>query len=190
MIALQLIAISLVGAFLNRIRGGLRIPGTNIKFPLNKLWQPVFYGLSMGVFCWYWNLGINCYLFGFVNALCMYIGQQVFGWGNYVGELTNGAKSERDEAEMIDELIVHISSPRVYGFAGLSLRGLIWTFFLGLPLYNIPFMLSGASMGVCYCLAELTMQAFKKDVGKNSWNLGEWYFGFVLWLSWAYFVLL
>lgn len=174
------IVFCLGGAALNRIRGGLEFPKVG-ELPLNKLWQPLVYAVAVAAFCPYGS--INLWLFLLWQFACMYLGQQICGWGTYIGELTTGNKSSREECEVIDDLIKNISSPRVYGFCGLSLRGFLWTFLLGLPLYNIWLMLSGLLMGTAYLAATLICQLNGTATGKRPWNLGEWIWGGFLWLS-------
>lgn len=171
------------GAFLNRVRGGLRIPKTNKRFPFCKIWQPIVYGFVMGYMLYKSELdiGVSYYMFGIFNGLSMYLGQQICGWGDYIGEATTGKRTDRKENELIDNIIKNIDSPRVYGYCGLALRGLLWTVLLGYPLYNIPLMLSGLLMPICYLIADLIKQSNDTDQGKNSWNLGEWIFGGYLW---------
>lgn len=172
----------IVGAFLNRVRGGLRIPGTDKRFPICKLWQPIAYGLFLGLYVRV--EGINQVWFGLMNGLTMYLGQQITGWGSYIGSLTGGAEPS-PESPAIDELPIMQKSepyPRLWGFIGLSCRGLIWTYLIGSIIYSPLLIASGVLMGTCYLIAELIMQGINKDVGKNSWNLGEWIFGGFLWL--------
>ena len=177
----SIIILTLYGALVNRIRGGLELPGLG-ELPLNKLWQPLTYGLPMANFASsYCPEAVSPITYAVLNCLTMYLGQQICGWGTYIGELTTGQQSSREECPAIDELIKNISSPRVYGFCGLCLRGLVWTFLIGLPLYSIPLMLSGLLMGPAYLIATLICQALNCAEGKNAWNLGEWVWGGLLW---------
>lgn len=180
------LALILLGAFTWRVRGGLRIPFTDKKFPLNKWWFAVFYALA------------TCYLRGWNNNLfwVMLIASrlcsQLYGWGEYVGCLLCGTKpSERSDCDLVDDIVdnAHIGKykltdfPRLFGWVGLSLRGLILSFIVGLALNSIPYMVCGLSMGTLYWLGG----QFNKLVpdGKYGWKWAEWFFGaalgFFLW---------
>ena len=102
------------------------------------------------------------------------------------------------EVPQIDEIVnsvkftfkgktVYLSEyPRVWGFAALALRGLMWSFFIGLALQSVPVMVCGVLMPVCYALTGFLDRMVIKKGGKTAWNLGEWLWGavltaFVLW---------
>lgn len=166
----------LLGAFLNRIRGGL------FDIPLNKIYFPIY--LSILAY-FYYNLNIE----GLVSVfLAGYIGQQIIGWGAYIGSLTVGAKPSV-ENEMIDEIInalritidgrtYHvINAPRVWGFCGLFLRGLVWTIPLGLAVNSLKVMLCGGLMPVCYLIPTIILYKTKYAKTKTAWNIGEYLWG-------------
>ena len=174
----------LLGAFTWRVRGGLRIPGTDKKFPLNKWWFAVFYALAT---CymegWSWNLF-------FVMLIASRLCSQLYGWGEYVGCLICGSKPypERSDCDLVDDIVdnaqVTIKGttykltdfPVLWGWIGLSLRGLILSFIVGLALNSIPYMLCGFAMGTVYWLAG----QFNKHViddGKCGWKWSEYAFG-------------
>lgn len=171
--------VSVAGAFLNRVRGGL------FDIPFNKLFYPLFFG----ILCSYaggWNIP------GFVSGfLAGYVGQQIAGWGAYIGALTVGAKPAA-ECPMIDDIVnaARISFkghswylkdyPRAWGFAALALRGLVWTFLTGLAFQSPAIMASGLLMPVCYLLPTLALWYTKHNADKTAWNIGEWIWGFVL----------
>lgn len=179
MLSVLKIFVSGTGAFLNRVRGGL------FDIPCNKLFYPLFFG----VLCSYaggWNVS------GFVSGfLACYVGQQIAGWGAYIGALTVGAKPAA-ECQMIDDIVnaAHISFkgrcwylkdyPRAWGFAALALRGLVWTFLIGLAFQSLAIMASGLLMPVCYLLPTLALWYTKHNADKTAWNIGEWLWGFVL----------
>lgn len=70
--------------------------------------------------------------------------------------------------------------PRVWGFAALALRGLVWTFLTGLAFQSPAIMASGLLMPVCYLLPTLALWYTKHNADKTAWNIGEWLWGFVL----------
>ena len=100
---LIILTAALLGAILNRIRGGLRLPKSDKKFPLNKLWLAIAYGLFIGL-CFSAEPYISWYRMAFVNGLAMWLGYQMFGWGSYIGALTVGAKPV-PEVAFIDEVL-------------------------------------------------------------------------------------
>lgn len=170
------IFVSGIGAFLNRVRGGL------FDIPCNKLFYPLFFGFL----CSYaggWNVS------GLVSGfLACYVGQQIAGWGAYIGALTVGAKPAA-ECQMIDDIVnaARISFkgrswylkdyPRAWGFAALTLRGLVWTFLIGLAFQSLAIMASGLLMPVCYLLPTLALWYTKYNQDKTAWNIGEWLWG-------------
>lgn len=178
MLIVKILAIA-GGAFLNRVRGGL------FDFCGNKLLFPLFLSLAAGC--------PGAVLCTFIAA---YVGQQ-FGWGTYIGALY-GSRPTQAEVPQIDEIVnsvkftfkgktVYLSEyPRVWGFAALALRGLMWSFFIGLALQSVPVIVCGVLMPVCYALTGFLDRMVIKKGGKTAWNLGEWLWGavltaFVLW---------
>ena len=168
--------LTLVGSFLNRVRGGLFD-----WLPCNKIFYPLFIG---ALIC----TNIETFICG---ALAAYVGQQIVGWGSYIGSLTCGVKPS-PECAMIDEIIneLHITFkghkvyltdyPRAWGFVGLMIRGLIWTFLIGLAMNNINVMLSGVLMPVAYTIPTILLLKTKYNNTKTAWNIGEWIWGFIL----------
>lgn len=180
MIYLFAFLIVALSAFLWRVRGGLRFYGC--KAPLNKIWYSVafaFYG------CLFFGWSIENWLIGFIACYASY---QLYGWGLYIGSLLTrvyALNPEVDkECELIDDILypLHITLkgnkyylyqyPKLFGFLGTTLTGLIITFLWGLFLGSIPVMLSGLCMGVCYWIGGKI-----NNEGKNGWNWGEWIFG-------------
>lgn len=170
------IVVSLLSSFLWRVRGGLRILGK--KIPLNKIWYAIFFAY---LFCEDWKTFL-------VYFIACYTSYQLYGWGRYIGALCSGGKvSEEKECELIDDLLDNcritwkgkvyklIDYPRLYGFLGTSLTGLIITFLWGLALNNLGLMQAGIGMGVCYWLGTLLEKIY--PLGKSGWNWGEWIFG-------------
>ena len=172
MIIFQFLWIGL-GAFLNRIRGGL------FDFSGNKLLFPLFLAIICG--------NIETMICVFIAA---YVGQQ-FGWGTYIGALY-GSIPTQEEVPQIDEIVnsiyislkgkkIYLSEyPRLWGFMALGLRGLVWSFFIGLAIGRLSMMICGIFMPFCYLLTYIIDKRFLKKGGKTAWNLGEWIWGAVI----------
>lgn len=179
-------------ALFNRIRGGLRLPNGK-KLPLNKQWINLlfaFYG------CLYFSWTVENFIVGY---LACWVSFSAFGWGLYVGRLLNGGELNPNlvqyrECELIDDLLypMHITlkgqkyylyqHPRLFGFCGTTLTGLIITFLWGLYLGNLVIMVSGLGMGAVYWIGGQIEKIY--PLGKSGWNWGEVFagiwFGFVL----------
>ncbi|MBQ8630751.1 MAG: hypothetical protein IJ479_03410 [Alphaproteobacteria bacterium] len=180
-----------VSALLWRIRGGL----WKEHIPVNKIWYAVFFAL-----CGYFHFGnIQAAVIGFI---CCYTSYQLYGWGLYVGRCLSGGALNPNlvqyrECELIDDLLypLHVTFkgkqyylyqyPRLFGFCGTTLTGLIITFLWGLYFGSIAVMLSGLSMGVCYWLGYLLNKLIPEQ--KAGWGYGEYIFGAYLggWLAWV-----
>ena len=167
-----------------RIRGGLRIPFTDKKFPLCKWWFAVWTAcLGCILLGWSWSLFIT----GLVAA---YMCINISGWGSYIGALLGGKISETDKDDLNitdfvqNELFPKMGLdyhdyPRLYGFSCLSLRGGLTTFILGLWLNLVAYMFIGLLQGVVYSLGGLICKYIKDD-GKLGWKWSEWLWGAVL----------
>jgi hypothetical protein len=147
--------IVILSALLWRIRGGL----WKDKIPANKIWYAVAFGFYG---CLYFGWSFENWTVGFADS---YVSYQAYGWGLYIGCLLLGCaidpKKDR-ENELIDDLLYSIrfsfkgktvwlyEYPKLFGFLGTSLTGLIITFLWGLYTGSILIMLSGLSMGICY----------------------------------------
>lgn len=158
------ILIVVLSALLWRIRGGLKVKGK--KLPANKIWYAVFFAvLSCINFCF----TAENFTIGFIDSYASY---QLYGWGAYLGALLMGALPHA-ECELIDDLLVKLESkPKLWGFCGTCLTGLIITFLWGLFWADLWLMVSGLIMGPCYWLGGKI-----NNEEKNGWNLGEWIFG-------------
>lgn len=180
-----------VSALLWRIRGGL----WKKYIPANKVWYAVAFGL-LGYF-YFGNF--EAAIIGFI---CCYASYQLYGWGLYVGRLVSGGALNPNlvqyrECELIDDLLYSCrisfkgkeyylyQYPRLFGFCGTTLTGLIITFLWGLYLGSIAIMLSGLGMGVCYWLGYLFNKLVPEK--KGGWGYGEYIFGAYLggWLAWV-----
>lgn len=185
-------------SFLWRVRGGLKFKGK--KLPLNKIWFALVFAAE---FCyatgWDWNTYIIC-------LFAVYTSYQEYGWGEYIGCLLTGtAPTERSDCPLVDDIVdtirvtinardikiwkwtIHIpqvnwklsDNPKLFGWVGLSLRGLLMTFMIGLAFRSIPFMLCGLGMGTVYWIGGLIDHYIKPD-GKFGWCWAEWLYGFYL----------
>ena len=127
-----------------------------------------------------------------IGFICCYVSYQLYGWGLYIGRLLEGGKLNSNlvqyrECELIDDLLYSCrvsfkgktvwlyEYPKLFGFCGVTLTGLIITFLWGLYFGNLSLMLSGLAMGVCYWLGGLLEKL--KALGKSGWDWGEWLFG-------------
>ena len=176
--SLMIIALS---SLLWRIRGGL----WEEIIPANKIWYALFFGI-----CGYFHFGnIQSIVIGFIAC---YVSYQLYGWGLYVGRLLEGGKLNPNlvqyrECELIDDLLYSCrisfkgktvwlyEYPKLFGFCGTTLTGLIITFLWGLYFGSLPLMLSGLAMGICYWLGGKLEKL--KALGKSGWNWGEIFAG-------------
>jgi len=205
---MKALLISLINALTFRIRGGLRIPHTDKKFPLNKWWFALSFALA------------SCYLRGWdtnffiIMLIATRLSTQLYGWGEYVGCVLGLSKPdpERKDCDLVDDIVdslritintrdikiwkftLHIPQinwklsdyPKAWGWLGLSLRGLVMSFIIGLALNSIPFMMCGLAMGTIYWLSGVFTRKVLKKFDKTGWNIAEWiysgYLGFCLYL--------
>lgn len=176
---------SLISGLMFRIRGGLKIPFFNRKFPLNKLWFAAWFA-SLACILKGWSLN-----FWLVMFIASRMSTQLAGWGEYCGcalGVGKPNKSRKDFAE-VDEFLDNfefkgwklIEHPIIFGVVGLTIRGLFLSFIIGLALNSIPFMLCGAGMGLIYYLCGLFARKALKKKDKTGWNLAEWIFP--MWLT-------
>lgn len=186
---MKALLVSLIDSFLWRVRGGWRIPRTDKKLPLCKLWFAIAFGIEAGLLRgWNWNFVI-------ITALATLVSYQVYGWGEYIGCVCGVGKPdpEHGDCDLVDSIVDNMQitwkgnviwkltdCPILFGWVGLSLRGLILSFIIGLALNSIPFMLCGLAMGTIYWLAGVISRKILKKEDKTGWNLGEWFFGFYL----------
>ncbi len=175
--------IVILSALLWRIRGGL----WKDKIPANKIWYAVAFAIYG---CLYFGPSVENFILGFIASYASY---QLYGWGLYIGCLLGGVSylsPYKDiECELIDDLLYSIKFtikgktaylyeyPKMFGFVGTSLTGLIITFLWGLFTGSLVIMLSGLSMGVCYWLGGQLEKLYA--LGKNGWNWGEILWGAV-----------
>lgn len=188
--------ISLLCALGFRIRGGLG-ERWGWKFPLNKWWFALIFTLCTA-YLQGWNTNYQLVL-----LIATRISTQIAGWGEYVGCVLGMAQPqpEREDLPKVDHILdnmkweahdvkvwrwtIHIPSFNLldhgvlFGWLGLTIRGLYMTFIIGLALRSIPFMLCGLAMGSVYWFAGWLYRKGLND-GKCGWNIGEWLYGFYL----------
>lgn len=175
---------SLINGLTFRIRGGLKIPYTDKKFPLNKWWFAIYFACLV---CTLKGWTLNLLL---IMIIATRISTQIAGWGEYkacclgVGKPNPKRKDFSELDEFLDnfefkgwKLIEHSI---LFGFVGLSIRGLYLSFIIGLALNSIPFMVCGIAWGVICYLCGLFARKVLKKYDKTGWNLDEWCFGFYL----------
>ena len=189
-----------------RIRGGLRIPTTDKKFPLNKWWFAAWVAVMMSLYCG-WSAP-----FFFTVLIATRMASQIAGWGEAVGcALGTGKPNPNrydyyDFDEFCDNFVIDwtfeikerdikiwkwtihiphkvwhiyyklIDHSITYGVVWLTLRGLLFTFLIGLALNSIPYMLWGIPMGFIYWFAGWWNRHIRDD-GKSGWYRAEWLFG-------------
>lgn len=152
----------LISAIMFKIRGGLRIPRINKKFPLCKWWFATWFAcLACILNGWEWQYFITVFIASRM-ATC------IAGWGEAVGCALGISKPDPNRQDYLDfdEFCdnFHIGSwklvdhPQLFGVVWLTMRGVLLTFL----------MLSG-------------LFARKvKDDGKHGWHIAELAYGFWL----------
>lgn len=187
------IIITLLCALGFRIRGGLG-ERWGWKFPLNKWW---FAGIFSACDAWLHGWNLNRFAVMFIAAR---LSTQLAGWGEYVGCVLGIAKPqpEREDLPKVDHIldnmkwdahdvkvwkwIIHVHAFNLldhavlFGWLGLTVRGLYLSFIIGLALQSIPFMLCGVAMGSIYWIGGFIYRLGLND-GKSGWNISEWLFG-------------
>lgn len=146
------------------------------------MWFALFYGAA------YWYLK-KCSLNDLaIVCLATFVSYQAYGWGEFVGCVLGVSKpSERSDCDMVDDIVDNLhykdkkltDYPVLFGWVGLSLRGLILTFIIGLAINSLPYMLSGLLMGSVYWFGGWISRHIIDD-GKHGWYWSEWLYGLVL----------
>lgn len=162
---------TLISSLLWRVRGGLRIKDK--KIPLNKVW----FALFVGVVCYLKDLGLEMSI---NTTIATYVSYQLYGWGKYIGALVSGSLDVKEkECEIIDSLLDGVKfltdRPKLYGFVGTTITGLMITYLMGLGMGDFWYGFVGAGMGVCYWIGSKLEKVYA--LGKSGWNWGEWIFG-------------
>lgn len=215
------------GAIANRLRGGWLKHGLTVQQEEDlPLYDYRRHGRAIniavfGVFAW---LASGNALLGIMSALGMWGGQSL-GWGRYIGAIAGTEKEKLEEVRFIDAIIRpfhpdNVQNKRltadqqmfVWGFMGLTLRGLVWAMALAAapisvyamrdvlgrispafvldinPQAVIVFMATGATMALIYSVVLHTWKrnplAARNPIGIG-WEAAELYYGAVLWGAYA-----
>lgn len=172
----MIVFIALIGALFNRIRGGFLLPSQGGAVNV------VAFGILAGAL-------LQSPAAAIAAAVGMLAGQQL-GWGRYIGALGGWETQPLTEVKAIDVLIVSLKKKkRLWGFAGLTLRGMLWGFLIFAPLYPftglwfiLPCLLAGSLMGAVYLATISACFALKtKNPAGDGWEWGEAAFGAVFW---------
>ena len=180
--------IVLLVAFGFRVRGGFG-EMWGWKMPLCKFW---FAAIFAACDAWLNGWDLNRFLVLFIAAR---LSTQLAGWGEFVGCVLGKStpQKERKDFPQVDEFLDTFSfkgwwkippfklieHPVLFGWLGLTLRGVYLTFIIGLALNSIPYMLLGLTMGSVYWFAGW-LYRHGVDDKKNGWRVAEWLFGAVL----------
>lgn len=178
--------IELLGGLSNAIRGGqwkewLGLPEDSVwgKIPSDAINAAIFAAAVLWI---HGNPVLAAASYG-----AMWLGAAK-GWGDYIGALGGWRISDLKEVRWIDAIIKPlIAKPKLWGWAGLSLRGAYWGACLAAPFayYGLPwaqFILLGATMPLCYWLAiQWAWHRARGNWQSAGWGLGEIFFGFALW---------
>jgi len=191
----QCIAVMVICGLTFRIRGGLRMPGTDKKFTLNKWW----FGVGLA-FCACWLTGKWSWQYAVILTIAGYYSTAQAGWGEAVGIILRWAgplNPDRQDMPQVDEflenfeikereikigkyLILHIphykliDHPRTFAVCFLIARGFFISFIIGLALPSISYLPVGIMMPVWYYLAGLYSRKVKQ-LEKNGWSAAEAY---------------
>lgn len=157
-----------IGALSNSIRGG------QFNIPHGRYINAAIFGVCAFVSTEnYWAL--------LTASMGMFFGS-FLGWGDYIGALGYGKKDDLKEVKFIDFIIKPLLAiPVLWGFAGLTLRGLLWGACLALAFALISqpyiiYLILGASMGLVYYLVKIL-----RPTENRMWPHSEWLYGAVLW---------
>lgn len=166
----------LFGGLLNRIRGGLRIPFTDKKFPLNKLYFPLFIGGLIGYSFNDWWQVLN----GFTAC---YIGQQL-AHGKYYGFNPEGDP----DVFKIDYLLKKwgLDENRwQYGAVGIILVTVFQCYLIGTAIHQPLFVLTAIAAPLGFFIGK-AVEWFIENVfefsvpDKMPWNTGEIWIGLII----------
>lgn len=187
-----MIAPEILGGLVNAIRGGQWF----IWFGMNEAAADVFKKKYFWLKCDY----INALIFGgaiyytssdWALAL-LSIGTMLAGatpgFGDYIGAVGGWRTDNLQENRFIDPLISRLKRwPQIWGWAGLSLRGLWWGVCLAAPFWwfgrndvALDFLCNGLFMAPAYWAAIEWMDSRVQRRGEG-WGLGEIFYGAILW---------
>lgn len=179
--------VALLGGIMNRIRGGM------FEVPFNGPLNAGVFGAAAGFAAQDWVLGL-------LAAVAMFVGQAP-GWGRYIGAMGGWETQELKEFFLVDWLIKPIKAKydefkhtymagiaqgykEAWGAWGLALRGLFWGGLIALAIQDPLPAIAGFSMPAWYAAGFTGAKAAKADNWQGTgWEIGEWLFGAVLWLT-------
>mgnify|MGYP003638288264 FL=1 len=194
------IIIAIVGALMNRVRGGyLTTPSWKMNWTnegvesptksIGKIGNDVIFSLffTLPLFS---GINLDSILSFTILFFAMWTGRS-FGWGTYIGGMIEKKVAGEEEIIWIDKLVLNKTDHPVFrNTAALSLRGLMWSVslvigfiaiapFSYIPLTVLFILPVGLFMGPVYLLA---MKISENGKGRGfGWSLGEIFWGFVLW---------
>lgn len=172
----------IVSAITFRIHGGLRIPHTDKKFPINKWWFAVWFAcLACILKGWSWKYWITVFIAARMSTW-------IAGWGEARGCAEGIGKPNPNRTDFLDfdEFCdnFHIGSWKlvdhaiVFGIVWLTLRGLLLSYLIGSALNSPLYMICGFPMGIIEYLCGLFMRKVLKRQDKTGWNIAEYIYGF------------
>lgn len=180
---------ALISGLMFRIRGGLRIPFTDKKFPLCKWYFAIWFAcLACILKGWSWRFWLVMFVASRASTM-------LAGWGEMKGCALGIGKPDpkRYDFYEVDEFIDNfefkgwklIEHPIPFGVVGMTARGLYLSFIIGLALNSVAYMLCGFAWGtICYLCGLFARKILKKN-DKTGWNIDEW-----LWGGWLIFWLI
>ena len=172
----------LLGALLNRIRGGLW------DIWNKKLWYPLFLGFLACPFGLPWWMGL-------ILSLLFFLGQQIYGWGSYFGCAIWGKdKDENEDCKWINKLCNKWNG-RKYGIATLWLRGAVWNLAPSAGLLGWAWVGGSFNLSLSFTLATFALLlpvffglipaslglAGGYDIKNGPWDKNAWNWSEVLW---------
>tara|TARA_R110000868_G_scaffold17344_1_gene76352 strand:+ start:30228 stop:30869 length:642 start_codon:yes stop_codon:yes gene_type:complete len=207
----MILFISLLGALMNKIRGGLltvlyadwlqKNRGLDFQTATLKA-EPIFKNsgkhLSHVVFAIVFTSAINPHQYSLLCFVLLYsgmLGGSSFGWGGYLTSMIDRKiDHERDDVSLLDKWFRGDNLPVLSGWAAMSLRGLMWTFCIYYSLFIFNWVVEaprpsiyiiplGLTMGSIYLVSMEICQRIKGMVRGNGWQLGEYIWGAYLWGS-------
>ena len=208
----MIILIAIIGATVNRIRGGWLTDFVRTKPNLKVLLEDIkLYGYKDDLkgevyYVKDFNDLVFAYCFTFWMPLtwdsvaCFALiftgmrGGRSFGWGGYLEAIIHEKiNHDRDDILLFDKWFRGNDEPILSGWAATSLRGLMWssltylgfylTSFFGYPPMNPYVSLIGLSMGTIYLITITIFDHWK--VKGSGWGWGEIIFGAIFWGSFA-----
>lgn len=169
----------ILGAFFNRLRGGM-FP----KLPFSK----VIYDFAFALFFTMVLDPSNKLLF--LSLFIASMAGRSLGWGAYIGNMIVKIDNGEEEIKFIDKIIRDFKfpyhKPVIRNTAALSLRGLLWTMPIAIAFWFNDFPASfwigsiGLLMGPVYLAVIEACGTLLKD-RHSGWKYSEYVWGAVLW---------